>query len=764
MTNSSFCSGFGQHHTNNPEAKTRKPYISINYNEVIALATNPSTVEKGKAQWAIFSTETGEQARQHKHQREHGLFGCLWVDIDEGNKSLSQIQTAMTGLLCNYLIYSSNGSTEPNKKWRVLMPLATICNGELFTSYQEILNDYFENKGIKTDRASQRAGQLCYLPNKGAYYEYIIENNHEGFNTALWQHQLESKQTQKTTTKADLEARQVLSKQNACERLRSHHTSPIDAFNASTPIEDMLLKCGYEQHGDRFLSPNSESGSAGVTVTDGKWFSNHESDSHIGNKDCNGTAFGDATDLWFEYFNHGVNNPSALAAYLHQSTGEDVEHEQLLEEDQIAKPLAPINIKFNGTLGEIQQYCSDLSIYPDESVSGFTALSVFASICGHKYVTPTGLKTNLYCILVMPTGSGKDSQKDAARQLMQRSKLSYRLVNMAASKQALHEELQNKEKGELVRVKKVDIKSTDSLMEKHQGSATTTYIISDEFHDHFIGLDKNNFKMGMRNLLMSIYSETNFVAADVARTFKYLPLTKPHLNILGFSTPSEMLGALGSNASASGFINRFLILTKTQRPTKERERLRHKKPQPSSSLISTLAKISKQNTKKCIEVQWADGGFEMWEKLDEEEIEPLKDDKESAELSGRLGEDVIKIATLFAINENHEVPLVTEENVTEAWSLRKGLHEHFLSSSSELGGIGASGSARLEAEISTSIHGYWSKHNKPMSYTRLKDSCSSFRNATPRDRNDAFTALNQAGSVREISKGKGTSYLWVGKP
>ena len=765
MNHSQYCSGFGQHHTNNPTASTRKPYSSITYNELLKLAAEPPSVQKAQAQWAIFSANSGEKARQHKYQREEGSFSCLWVDIDTDNHSIDEVKRITEELSSNYMIYSSKSSTPIKKKWRVLLPLTNQCSGAHYITYQKILNQHFEDKGIAIDKATERAGQLCYLPNKGEFYEYHIENNTTTFDTILWQAKFEQYLASDTSQKEQIKERQALSAIQTLERSQSHVESPIDAFNASVTVNDMLLICGYQKHGARFLSPNSESGSAGVTAKDGKWFSSHESDARIGNQDINGKSFGDAADLWFHYFNNGAYSPDDLAKHIQPLNPQD---DAPLEEVEETLEPEPINIAFDGTLGEIQQYCYDTSLYPDTSVAGFTALSIFASICGHRYTTPTGLKTSLYCMLIMPTASGKDSQKDAARKLLKLASLSYRLTSMASSKQALHDALQNNEIGEVIRTR--NFKGGDKVrraieqMKSLKGYPTTSYIIADEFHDHFTGLDKNPFKMGTRNLLMSVYSETHYIAPDVAMANKYYPVTKPHLNILGFSTPLSMLGALRDNASSSGFINRFLTLFINKRPAKNRALLRQAKVEPSDSLIKSLKLVGGGKTlKKPTEVKWNDGGFEKWAELDEDEIEPLKDGTENAELSGRLAEDVIKIASLFAINDNHEEPLVTDKNIAHAWLLRKSLHEQFIFASSEAGGIGASETARLEETIRGTIKKHHAKHGKPISYTRLKASCSLFKNAARRDRRDAIHSLVDSNEVEENTKGKGVSYNWVGK-
>ena len=86
--------------------------------------------------------------------------------------------------------------------------------------------------------------------------------------------------------------------------------TPVLAFNEAYDLENCLLNYGYTKHGKRYLSPNSQTGVAGVTLKDGKWFSSHGSDSGIG-QPTNGGCFGDPFDL-FVYYECGGNYNDAV--------------------------------------------------------------------------------------------------------------------------------------------------------------------------------------------------------------------------------------------------------------------------------------------------------------------------------------------------------------------------------------------------------------------------------------------------------------------
>ena len=63
-----------------------------------------------------------------------------------------------------------------------------------------------------------------------------------------------------------LRARREQARQKAMERMASGTLSVIAAYNDAFQVEDCLLAYGYKQHGQRYLSPNSSSGSPGVAI------------------------------------------------------------------------------------------------------------------------------------------------------------------------------------------------------------------------------------------------------------------------------------------------------------------------------------------------------------------------------------------------------------------------------------------------------------------------------------------------------------------
>jgi len=307
------CSGNGQYHSPNNKI-CPQPFITVALPEIRAMLEDPPSTAKEKAQWFIPSTL---MSRVHAEQLKDGLFYALWFDFDEVDGwTFDDIVSRACFFLPDFFAYTSRGATEQKQKTRIIVPLTEPVTGELFTILQKIGNDKFEAEGVKPDRANERPGQVCYLPNRGEYYRYYIEDEPRGNRlTDLWAEEIKQEYARIKAEAEAAESRREQARLKVMQRKETGSLSPIEAFNAAFSPPDMLERYGAVRcSGGRWLSPNSESGNAAITITkDGKkWLSAHGSDAGIGKPTKNGTI-GDAFDL-FVYYEHNGDRDAAIKA------------------------------------------------------------------------------------------------------------------------------------------------------------------------------------------------------------------------------------------------------------------------------------------------------------------------------------------------------------------------------------------------------------------------------------------------------------------
>lgn len=303
------CSGYGQWHSPNNKHNPQ-PYVGVTLPQIRAMLDNPPTGDKKQAQWAIFSTQSN---RVHAEQREHGQFVALWADIDDNRlMNAEQIYDRLHVLLPGFFAYTSRSATQNNQKLRIIVPLTEAVSGSAFVRLQKVLNDKLETVGIIPDRVTERAGQVCYLPNKGEFWSW--DEKQGALDPIDWADELGDVMREERAAELALHRAAEGARLKAVERVENGCLSPIDVYNAEYPIQLAFSTYGYIQQGGKWISPNSESGIPGVTISqDGqKWFSKHGSDRAIGKQTDTG-SMGDAFDL-FTYYQHGGNHKAAIKA------------------------------------------------------------------------------------------------------------------------------------------------------------------------------------------------------------------------------------------------------------------------------------------------------------------------------------------------------------------------------------------------------------------------------------------------------------------
>jgi len=306
------CSGRGCHHS--PTAKQDpRPLQTITMPEVYAMLNDPACLEKHDAPWFIPSTLL---SRTFEEQREQGVFYCLWAETDEPSGTLRDMSARVADAVgCELWVYTTRSATTDRQKTRFLLPLAESVPGHVFVMMQKVFNFHLQACGIPPDPANQRAGQLCYLPNRGAFYDWV-HVPHERLDPAAWRGPVAAIQKRKQDEEEEAQRQREISRLKARERVSRGQASPIDAMNAEYRLPDVLLQYGYCRRRNRWLSPLSESGRAGVMITkDGrKWISVHASDAAAGlGMECTNGRMGDVFDL-FTHFEHGGDRTAALKA------------------------------------------------------------------------------------------------------------------------------------------------------------------------------------------------------------------------------------------------------------------------------------------------------------------------------------------------------------------------------------------------------------------------------------------------------------------
>ena len=308
----------------NPNAG--QPYKAINYKDIVNMVKRPPSVDKKFGKWFIPTTYLECDARSHDVQRQSGVFRWLTLDVDHNNLSLNEIDAALSKVIGNSrrIIYSTRSATAENRKWRALIPLVKECevSGADFADTQNAFYNLLESSSYGTlipDRALARPAQLVYLPNKGDFYEWQARPA-KTLNLAVDRAIIDHRDGLRVLkAQAEATALQARDERMAKRRQRAQagDVSPLDHFNASNCIADLLERYDYQQDGSSidWQSSMQSSGSYATRNYGDYWVSLSGSDAAAGIGQAKDQyCWGDAFDL-FCHFEHGGDMKKAVRAY-----------------------------------------------------------------------------------------------------------------------------------------------------------------------------------------------------------------------------------------------------------------------------------------------------------------------------------------------------------------------------------------------------------------------------------------------------------------
>lgn len=319
----------------------------------------------------------------------------------------------------------------------------------------------------------------------------------------------------------------------------------------------------------------------------------------------------------------------------------------------------------DGLLAEITEYVRDAMRRDWPEAAFMVALSVMGVAIGRNFQTWTGLRSNLYCVVLAGSGWGKTSTYNPAVELM-----------MAASL----DDLLGSER----------IMSDSGLVNEVFTAAGKKKIY---FQDEFGHMLQRCTERGAGGHIRKIVTEfTNLYSkagglyggsayADGSRATR---MWCPHINIYGMATPEQFWKAFGSGALEDGTLARFSICKTTRRPPRKpssawniariseaRDRLAPALAELAAMTPPPRGNLSGHTSDKpdAFTVTATPAAEAMWQAL-EETVERIAIEAEESQsttdmggILGRVAETAAKIALIFAVSRMPAQPVIGEDDM-----------------------------------------------------------------------------------------------------
>ncbi|HRK40240.1 MAG TPA: DUF3987 domain-containing protein [Burkholderiaceae bacterium] len=323
-----------------PHPMAGKPYRTVSMGDLMDMASKPGSKPKLQALALMASSYAQHDARKHQVQRERGQFVLIRGDIDKGNTTMAELVDALVAFagygvaLC---VYSTASATPDAPRWRVVIPLSEPLGFAEWRRLQRALHLHLAKHGIQFDGSMELAGQYMAAPNvppdkrgddgQPLFYESntsgreALDVTAPGCVAALALADTEEKQA--------AEAREKAAKR-AAERARQVQAgnttaSLIDAVNARYSVADCMRRFGFEtMDSENWHHPLQTSASHSWRDYGNHWvcISSMARDHGIGMVSANGFVCGDAFDL-IVHFEHGGDKDKAIKALADEITVND---------------------------------------------------------------------------------------------------------------------------------------------------------------------------------------------------------------------------------------------------------------------------------------------------------------------------------------------------------------------------------------------------------------------------------------------------------
>lgn len=305
----------------------------IDWDELCLRAENPVQAPKHEAPiFAPFNAPAKTKAAALSHNN----YTLLIADLDEGSPRMLDIWKMLKSAgLCSFIIYStaSHQAEGRGNRWRVCVEITQGIDVDHWGVLQAYLGEL-----LGGDDCTARAQQVSYLPNigPGGYAKFIQRGEaldpfgdaHPFIQRAVAFQKAQQEQLDRiAASKPPAAPRKTVS-------LSEGQVSPIDAYNQAYDIEDLLQRYGYRKRGLKWLHPKSSSGSPGVVLLDGRYYSHHSqitdalADEHV--HDC--------FDLYVCHEHNGDFNAALKAAGESLQTAEGISltshNQRSLSQDQ----------------------------------------------------------------------------------------------------------------------------------------------------------------------------------------------------------------------------------------------------------------------------------------------------------------------------------------------------------------------------------------------------------------------------------------------
>ncbi len=349
-------------------------------------------------------------------------------------------------------------------------------------------------------------------------------------------------------------------------------------------------------------------------------------------------------------------------------------------DSEIMRPAKSLYLPSNlrsvpGFINEYVSHCMEAAPYPNKPLALAGALALLSTITGRKIQGPTGLGTNLYIVSLAFSGTGKNFTRNLNSQLLIAADAGDLLSERMASSEGIEDRLFRSPLNPVVLFQTDEFDAMIEAMEKgkdarYQAIAALLnelYTASGITFSRRVKAEQNNYDSSQPMLIH-----------------------KPHVVLHGSAIPQHYYKAVGNRLLQNGFCARTLAIEADSRgkgrtlgakelPTRLIEEVRYWiKYRPPDAGDLWIANCSTQFTVPATPAAWK--MIEACQEAADREyvLAEQASDAGAAAIWSRVNEQMLKLATLYAVSENHLNPRIDRSAVewgqgVAVWQAKRSL-------------------------------------------------------------------------------------------
>jgi hypothetical protein len=335
---------------------------------------------------------------------------------------------------------------------------------------------------------------------------------------------------------------------------------------------------------------------------------------------------------------------------------------------KMKEPFPSDLLKTGGIVGNIIDFIMDRAIIPQPIFALSAALCAVGTLAGRKYQTSTGIRTNIYCLNIGGSGSGKEAPRKAVKDLFEESGCG----NMAC----------------------VEDIASDSAIVTALTTAESQLFLLDE-----VGRFLETTKKGATHLfnvvsvLLKLYSSADqiYYGKIYASEDKRVKIIQPNLCLLGSTVPDTLYKGLNYEAATDGFLSRMLIFETDENIVRKQRNKKFLK-KPSAELVSQIKALKRKpinhspdgdvdgalNPKPLV-VEMDEDAHNLIIEFDEHLFNfrnELREKGKAESTYNRSAQLAEQIALILSIGNNVDNPVITREEMLYSIKLSKYLSDN----------------------------------------------------------------------------------------